>query len=143
FAQQTITGKVTSESGAPLAGAQVQVKGTLARALTNAEGNYSIRAERGQVLQFRHLGTAPVEKPVGDNPVIDATLRHVATSLDEIVVTALGQSTAQRALGTSQQTVQGADISQTKRENFINALQGRVAGVEVTSSSGVPGASSM
>jgi len=143
LAQRTVTGKVTSEAGTPYAGAQVQVKGTLARAIANSDGKYSIRAERGQVLQFRSLGTAPVEKTVGDDDVIDVTLRRVATSLDEIVVTALGQSTSQRALGTSQQAVTGADIAQTKRENFINALQGRVAGVEVTSSSGVPGASSM
>ncbi len=141
FAQQTVTGKITNESGEPIAGAQIQVKGTLARTVSTAGGAYSVRAERGQVLQFRHLGTAPVERTVGDDAEISVTLRRVATSLDEIVVTALGQSTSQRALGTSQQSVIGADIAQTKRENFINALQGRVAGVEVTSSSGVPGAS--
>jgi TonB-linked SusC/RagA family outer membrane protein len=142
LAQRTITGRVTNEAGDAIASAQVQVKGTLARTLTNATGAYTIRAERGNVLQFRALGSAPVEKTVGDEDEINATLRRVATSLDEIVVTALGQSTSQRALGTSQQLVQGADIAQTKRENFINSLQGRVAGVEVTSSSGVPGASS-
>jgi TonB-linked SusC/RagA family outer membrane protein len=57
------------------------------------------------------------------------------------VVTALGQTTAQRALGTSQQQVQGAEIAQTQRENFVNALAGRVAGVEVTSTTGLPGSS--
>ncbi|MEP6779905.1 MAG: SusC/RagA family TonB-linked outer membrane protein, partial [Gemmatimonadaceae bacterium] len=64
------------------------------------------------------------------------------SNLDAVVVTALGQTTVQRSLGTSQQTVIGGDVAQTGRENFINGLQGRVAGVEVTSTSGVPGASS-
>jgi len=65
----------------------------------------------------------------------------VATSLDAVVVSALGQTNVKRALGTAQQQVTGADIAGTNRQNFINALQGRVAGVEVTSTSGVPGAS--
>src|SRR5439155_890073 len=68
-------------------------------------------------------------------------LRKVALNLDAVVVTALGQTTTQRALGYSQQSVPGVEIAQTQRENFINALQGRVAGVDVTSTSGVPGAS--
>src|SRR5205085_4518823 len=63
-------------------------------------------------------------------------------SLDAVVVTALGQTAAQRALGTAQQTVRGQDVAEAQRENFVNSLQGRIAGVDVTSSSGVPGASS-
>jgi TonB-linked SusC/RagA family outer membrane protein len=74
--------------------------------------------------------------------VINVQLRRVATQLDAVVVTALGQETEQRSLGTATQTVDGQQIAETQRENFVNALQGRVAGVEVVSSSGVPGASS-
>ena len=140
--QQTVTGKVTSEQGEALQGAQVFVKGTTTGTLTNAQGIYTIRADVGRVLTFRLLGSAPEERTVGAEAVINVSLRRVATSLDEVVVTALGQSASQRALGTSQQTVQGSDIAQTQRANFINSLQGRIAGVEVTSSSGVPGASS-
>ena len=143
FAQQkTITGKVTSEQGTALAGVSVVIKGTGTGTTTSSAGNYSIRATVGQVLVYRFLGTAPEERPVGDGSVIDVTLKRVATSLDAVVVTALGQTTAQRALGTAQQTVSGSSIAATQRENFVNALQGRVAGVDVTSSSGVPGASS-
>jgi TonB-linked SusC/RagA family outer membrane protein len=140
--QKTVTGKVTDEQSAPIAGASVIVKGTTVGAITNAAGNYSIRATVGQVLQFRFIGTIAMERIVGADNVINAQLKRTPTSLDAVVVTALGQTTAQRALGTSQQTVVGADIAQTRRENFINALQGRVAGVDVTSTSGVPGASS-
>src|SRR5437773_4699910 len=139
--QKTVTGRVTSEQGAPLAGVSVVTKGTNTGTSSNSEGNYSIRAEVGQVLQFRFIGTALVERTVGADDVINVALRRVALDLDGLVVTALGQTTAQRALGTAQQTIRGVEIAQTQRENFVNALAGRVAGVQVTSSSGVPGAS--
>ncbi len=140
--QKMVTGKVTSDQGQPVQGVQVVLKGTGTGTLTNTDGNYSIRAAAGQVLLFRMLGNAPEERTVGADNIINVELKKVATTLDAVVVSALGQSTSQRALGTAQQTVRGADIAGTQRENFVNALQGRVAGVEVTSTSGVPGASS-
>jgi len=139
--QKTVTGKVTSEQGMPLPGVSIVVKGTIASTSSNNDGSYSIRAAVGQVLQFQQIGTALVERTVGAEDVIDVALRRVALSLDAVVVTALGQTTTQGALGYSQQSVQGSEIAQTQRENFINSLQGRVAGVDVTSTSGVPGAS--
>src|SRR5881396_1514928 len=143
FAQQkTVTGKVTSEQGSPLSGVTVAIKGTSTGTSTNGAGNYSIRVAVGQVLQFRFIGAALVERTVGADDVINVELRRVALDLDAVVVTALGQTTAQRALGTAQQTIRGVEIAQTQRENFVNALQGRIAGVDVTSTSGVPGASS-
>lgn len=142
FAQvKTVTGRVTSLQGASMRDVQVAVKGTTLGTATDGAGRYSIRVAAGQVLMFRIIGHAPEERTVGAEDVIDVQMRPVATNLNEVVVTALGQTTTQRALGTSQQSVQGADIASTQRENFVNALQGRVAGVEVTSSSGVPGAS--
>lgn len=144
FAQQkTVTGKVTSDVGAPVAGAQIVIKGTRLGVLSDASGDYSIRAEVGQVLQFRFIGNAPEERTVGAADVINVQFRRVATSLDAVVVSALGQTNVKRALGTSQQQVSGADIAQSNRQNFINGLAGRVAGVEVSSSSGMPGASSV
>jgi TonB-linked SusC/RagA family outer membrane protein len=142
FAQQkTVTGKVTSEQGAPLSGVAIVIKGTSTRASTNSEGDYSIVVAVGQVLQFRFIGTALVERTVGADDVINVRLRRVAMDLEAVVVTALGQETQKRALGTSQQTVRGVEIAETQRENFVNALAGRIAGVDVTSTSGVPGAS--
>jgi len=140
--QRTITGTVTNDQGAPLSGAAVGVKRTITTASTNAEGRYSILAEAGQVLQFRFIGTALVERTVGAEDVIDVVLRRVALDLDAVVVTALGENAAARSLGTAQQTIRGTEITQTQRENFFNALPGRIAGVDVTSTSGVPGASS-
>jgi len=139
---QPVTGKVTTEGGTPMSGVQVVIKGTTTGVLTNGEGVYSIRARTGQVLQYRFIGHGPVERTVGAERVINVSLRRVASQLDAMVVTALGETVNKRGIGTSQQSVAGPDIAQTQRENFINALQGRVAGVEVTSTSGVPGASS-
>ena len=142
FAQQkTVTGKITDEQGIALQSVSVIIRGTTTGTMSGREGLYSIRVAPGQVLQFRLIGTSPAERTVGVDNVINVQLRRVATSLDAVVVTALGQTTEQRALGTAQQTVNGADIAGTQRENFINALQGRVAGVNVTSTSGTPGAS--
>jgi len=143
LAQKTVTGRVTNDGGQPLAGAAVTIKGSTIGAMTNDAGSYTIRANVGQTLQFRYIGTTPEERVVGDASVINVRLRKVATDLDAIVVTALGETAAQRSIGTAQQTVSGEPIAQTQRPNFINALQGRVAGVEVTSTSGVPGASSL
>jgi TonB-linked SusC/RagA family outer membrane protein len=143
FAQQrTVTGKVTSEQGTPLAGVSVTIKGTSTTTSTNNQGDYSIAADAGQVLQFRLIGTALVERPVGTDDVINVQLRRVALDLDAVVVTALGQNASARSQGTSQPTVPGPALAQTQRPNFFNALAGRVAGVDVTSTSGVPGASS-
>jgi TonB-linked SusC/RagA family outer membrane protein len=140
--EKTVTGRVTSEQGSPLPGVSVLVKGTTTGTVTGNEGNFSVRAAPGQVLQFRRVGIGPEERTVGAGNVMNVQLRQVATSLDAVVVTALGQTTAQRSIGTAQQSVRGAEIAQTQRENFVNALQGRIAGVSVTSTSGVPGASS-
>jgi TonB-linked SusC/RagA family outer membrane protein len=141
FAQErTVTGTVTNEAGTPLAEVRVIVKGTGIGTTTNTEGSYAIRASTGQVLQFRFVGNAPMERTVGSDNVINVQLRRVATSLDAVTVTALGQTASQRSLGTAQQLVSGEDVAETRRLNFVNALQGRVAGVEVISTSGQPGA---
>jgi TonB-linked SusC/RagA family outer membrane protein len=144
-----IRGRVTdASSGAPLSGVQVRVDGTTIGAQTGADGTYTITgAPTGsRVLSTRRLGYSPqraaVTVPETGDATHDFALGTVATTLNEVVVTALGQTAQQRSLGTAQQSVQGAAIAETQRENFVNALQGRVAGVEVTSTSGVPGASS-
>lgn len=141
--QKTVRGRVTNEQGAPIAEVTIAIKGTSTGTQTNAEGNYFIRAEEGQVLLYRIIGFTPEERTVGAASVVDVQLKRSVTKLNEVVTTALGQTATLRSLGVAQQTVQGADIAQAQRVNFVDALQGRVAGVSVTSSSGVPGASSM
>jgi TonB-linked SusC/RagA family outer membrane protein len=144
-----IRGRISdAATGAPLAGVQVRVDGTTVGAQTGSDGTYTITgAPAGsRVLSTRRLGYAPeriaVTVPQTGDATQDFALNKVATTLNEVVVTALGQTAQQRSLGTAQQTVRGADIAETQRENFVNALQGRISGVNVTSTSGVPGASS-
>jgi TonB-linked SusC/RagA family outer membrane protein len=143
-----IRGRVTdAATSAPLVGVQVRVEGTAIGGLTDAEGSFTISgAPAGShVLSTRRLGYAPsrvnITVPASGDISQNFALDKVATTLNEVVVTALGETAARRALGTSQQTVTGAAVAETQRENFVNALQGRVAGVQVTSTSGIPGSS--
>ncbi|HEY0671192.1 MAG TPA: SusC/RagA family TonB-linked outer membrane protein [Longimicrobiales bacterium] len=139
--QKTVTGRVTNEQGDPMAGVQIAVKGTAAGTLTNQDGAFSLRVNVGQVLQFSYIGTATVERVVGSADVINVQMRMAAISLEGVEVTAMGQTATRKSLGSSQQTVAGTAIAQAQKENWANALQGRVAGLEVVSNSGVPGAS--
>ncbi len=142
MAQTVITGKVTATGdNSPLPGVTVKIKGSTTGTQTDATGSYSIKATSGQVLVYSFVGFVSQERTVGNDNTISVALSEQARSLDAVEITALGLQAKRRSLGTSQQTVKGTDIAGTQRENFINALQGRVAGVEVTSSSGVPGAS--
>ena len=140
--QKTVTGRVTRDGNVPLSGVSVVVRGTSQVVQTSSTGIYSISVRVGQTLQYRLIGYVPKERLVGAANVIDVSLEKSAANLDAMVVTALGQTATKRELGSAQQTVSGAELAQTGRENFINALAGRVAGVDVTSSSGVPGSSS-
>jgi TonB-linked SusC/RagA family outer membrane protein len=145
----TILGRVV-EAGTqrPLTGAQIALVGTNRGVLTNQSGEFLLPGLRPGEHRIRveYLGYSTTEQTIrvaaDQTARADFQMAQTAIGLDAVVVTALGQTAARRELGTSQQTVRGTDIAQTQRENFVNALQGRIAGVEVTSSSGVPGASS-
>jgi TonB-linked SusC/RagA family outer membrane protein len=132
----------------PISGAQVTLVGTTRAAPTNAAGEFLMPGVRTgeQRVRVEFIGYTTTEQTVrvvsGQTARVTLQLSVDAIGLDAVVVTALGQTVARRELGTSQQTVRGAEIAETQRENFVNALQGRIAGVEVTSTSGVPGASS-
>ena len=139
-----ITGKVVAdEDGYALPGVSVKLKGTNIGVQTDANGLYTISASTGQTLVFSFVGTTTQERVVGAANVINVQLKQDTKTLNEVTVTTgFGVSQRQRDLTSPVQTVKGSDIQQTQRENFLNALQGRVAGATVTSTSGNPGASS-
>lgn len=143
MAQQiTVTGKVTSsEDNQPIPGATVRIKGTQTAVQTSTVGLYSIKAQSGDVLQFLYLGMVTEEKTVGTNTVLNVALAPDSKALNEVVVTAFGITREKKALGYSAQTLKGSEIAGTQRENFLNALQGRVAGATITPTTGTPGAS--
>lgn len=141
IAQQIIvTGKVSSSDG-PIPGVSIRVKGTAVVAQTDGEGNFSIKALKTDVLSFSYIGFKTQEKTVGTNTILNISLVSDAGNLDEVVVTAYGIKRTNRALGYDAQSVKGSDLAATQRDNFINSLQGRVAGATITSTSGTPGAS--
>ncbi|WP_266368430.1 SusC/RagA family TonB-linked outer membrane protein [Tellurirhabdus rosea] len=138
-----ITGKVTSaEDGSPIPGASVIVRGTTRGTTTDAQGNYRIAASTGQTLRFSFIGTKNRDVVVGNATVINITLEQEAGNLNEVVVTALGVKREKRQLGYAVTELGGQDLAQTQRDNFLNGLQGRVAGVNIATTSGMPGASS-
>jgi TonB-linked SusC/RagA family outer membrane protein len=144
----SIQGRVLEEgTQRALAGAQISVVGTSISVVTNANGEFLLQnvpaGDRSVSVEYLgySVGQQNVRVESGQTSRVSFQLAPSAISLDALVVTALGQTITRRELGTSQQTIRGEEIAQTQRENFLNALQGRIAGVEVTSTSGVPGAS--
>jgi TonB-linked SusC/RagA family outer membrane protein len=120
----------------------VRVKGTRLATSSNQDGRFSIQASKGQVLVFSSIGYETKEVTVGNNDEVNVSLTQANKQMEEVVVTAMDRKLKARELGYSVQTVKGSDIQQTQRENFVNSLQGRVAGLTVTPTTGAAGASS-
>ncbi len=143
FAQEkTVTGTVADESGLPLPGVNIIIKGTSTGVQSDFDGNYSIDASQGDVLVFSFIGLQTAEYPVGSSNVIDVTLQGDAAQLEEVVVTALGVRANPRSLTYASETVTSDDIENTGETNLVNSLSSKAAGVSVVSSSGSVGASS-
>ncbi len=138
----TIRGQVTSsDDGTTLPGVSVQVKGTTRGTTTDADGRYQINVPTGARLVFSFIGFGTQEVPVSNQTTLNIKLTAGAQSLDEVVVTAQGIERDKRSLGYSIQEVNGAALAQRSEPNLLNTLQGKVAGVSITGSSGAPGAS--
>lgn len=139
---KTITGTVKNKAdGIPIPGASVLIKGTANGSTTDIDGNYSIAASSGQILSFSYIGFETKEIRVTGSSM-DVALTESVESLKEVVIIgSMGRTLDKSSLGYSAQAVKGQEIADTQRANFANALQGRVAGLTVTSSTGAPGAS--
>jgi len=140
---RTVTGRVTdAANNQGLPGVTVLVKGTQIGTATDVSGNYSISAPAsGTTLVFSFVGYTTTERVIGNATTINIGLATDARQLGEVVVTALGVEREERALGYSATTVQSEDITRARATNPMNALQGKVAGVNISTSSGAPGAS--
>ncbi len=144
FAQQRqISGIIMAEDGnRPLQGVTVQNRQTNQRTQTNSVGSYTIAAQPGQQLVFSFVGYASHTVTVGaDQSNISFLLQPEERQMDQVVVTALGINRSKRSLGYAASDVKGADLAQTQRDNFINGLAGRVPGVTISGTSGMPGSS--
>lgn len=145
FAQsRTITGKVTdADDGASLPGVSVVVKGTSIGTVTDIDGKFSINAPSdAQTLVFSFVGMEKLEFALSTANSYNVKLKKSDIAVDEVVVTAMGISREKKALGYAVQDLKSEEIVQGASNNLATAIQGKVAGVEVTPSSGMPGASS-
>lgn len=140
--QRSITGTILSDDNkTPLQGVTVRVSGTNRITQTDAQGKFTIAVNPGESLVISYVGyTTQTIKP-GDGATLGISLKPVDGTLGEVVVTAMDIKRNPRELGYSVQKVDGDELKQTQRENFINGLQGRVAGLTVNPTSGAAGAS--
>ncbi|MBM3414844.1 MAG: SusC/RagA family TonB-linked outer membrane protein [Bacteroidetes bacterium] len=137
---ETITGKITGDDGDPLSGVTVQVKGTTRGTSTNERGEFTIEANKGDVLVISSVGFESREITVGDSNNISVSLARSVITGTEVVVTALGIQRRAKSLTYSTQRVSNADLTTVKDLNPINSLNGRVAGLQINrSSSGIGG----
>lgn len=142
FAASKVTGTVTDSNGEPLIGVSILVKGTQFGAQTNIDGEYSINANQGDVLMFSYIGYRPQEITFTGQSKIDVTLVEDTKTLDEVVVTALGIKKEAKSLSYNVQNVGTDAITRIADANFVNNLNGKIAGVTINSSSaGVGGGS--
>jgi len=139
FAQRVITGKVTDENGNPVVNASVTVKETGAGVSTNGTGNFSIPVDsRSKTLVFSYVGKANEEIVIGNQSVINASLKQEGKALDEVVVVAYGTQVKKKVTGAIAK-VDGADLENKPFTSVDQMLQGKVAGLQSTSPTGQPG----
>ena len=132
FAQK-VTGKVSSaKDGATLPGVSVQVKGTSTGTNTNADGAYSLNVGSDATLVFSFIGFKNQETKVGNQSTINVSLSEDAQNLEEVVVTALGIKKEAKKLGYATTTVGKEQLTENRTPNFVNALQGKIAGVNIS-----------
>lgn len=137
----TIKGKVTDDSGSPIYGVNVGVKGSTRGTITDNNGDYSIAAAKGSTLAFSYIGFVPANVVVGNTTSINITLKPDEKVLNEVVVTALGISKEARKLGYSVSTISGEQMIKARETNVALSMAGRVAGLNIAGTNGGPGGS--
>lgn len=142
FGQKVITGKVSSATdGSAIPGVSVLEKNTKNGTVSNADGTYKLSVSgENAVLQFKYVGFITKEIAVGNKSVVNASLDPSENSLNEVMVTgALGIKRNAKELGYSAQTITSKELNENKQTNVVNALQGKVSGVTISSGGGAPG----
>ncbi|ULC60697.1 TonB-dependent receptor [Flaviramulus sp. BrNp1-15] len=135
----TVNGKVTDASGLPLPGVNVIVQNTTNGVSTDFDGLYSINAPSNAVLEFSYLGYINQSISVNGRSTINVALQEDISQLDEVVVIGYGTQTKESVTG-SVVSIKGDDLTQVQTGNFQQALQGRAAGVNISTTSTRPGA---
>lgn len=141
-AQSTIKGRVVDPTNAPVPGVSIRILGTTQGTSTDASGFFSIGYQPEATLRVSALGYETQEIPLTNQQEVTIRLISDNQALSEVVVTALGIKRERRQLTYSTQEVGGEEITKTREPSVLNALTGRVSGVQITGSSGQPGSSS-
>lgn len=141
FAQEkTISGTVSDNTGLPLPGVNIIVKGTSEGTQSDFDGNYTISTSVGQTLVFSYVGFTTVEQAVtASSNRVDIQMQEDAAELDEVIVTAQGIKKEAKALGYAVSTVESEDIEQRTEGDVARVLSGKASGVAITSQSGTSG----
>ena len=137
FAQQSISGSVTDDSGVPLPGATVVVEGTSNAAITDFDGNYSINATIGDVLVASYVGYNS-NTQTASSATINFTLTQ-STELDEVIITAQGIARKEKALGYAVTTITSEDIENKPETDISKILTGKIPGVQINTGGGFLG----
>ncbi|MES1219790.1 MAG: SusC/RagA family TonB-linked outer membrane protein, partial [Bacteroidota bacterium] len=137
-----ITGKVTDAQGFPIPNATIKIKGGNGGISAGADGTFKLHVSSNSVLVISGVGFETTEVTVGNTDNVNVQLKQSTNSLSEVVVTALGIKREKRMLTYSTQEVKGSAVVDAKQDNIVNALAGKVSGVQITNSSGQPGSSS-
>ncbi|NLP58059.1 TonB-dependent receptor [Lutibacter sp. B1] len=137
--EKTISGTVVSEESGPLPGVNIVIKGTSQGVLTDFDGNYSIMANIGDILQFSYVGMSTIEKTVGVSNTINITLKAESNLLDEVVVVAYGTTTLKESTGAISSIKADDILKESPVVSVQNSLQGNISGIQVGSTSGQPG----
>lgn len=132
----TITGTITDTGNVPLPGVNIIIAGTSKGSQTDFDGNYSIVASKGDVLEFSYVGMKTQNITVGDDTTINVILVEDAAQLEEVVVTALGIRKEKKRIGFATQEVKGDALKTVQTANVVESLSGKVAGITVVSNSG-------
>lgn len=139
--KQQITGTIVDSNGDPVAGANVIVKGTTNGTITDMDGNFAMDADAKSVLNISYIGYLTKEMPVGNQKTIRVVLVEDTKALDEVVV--IGYGTQKKAdLTGSVANISTEKLSTQSNANIGQALQGKIAGVDIVSQGGTPGAGS-
>lgn len=141
--QHKVTGKVIDTNNESLIGVSVLEKGTNNGTITNLDGNYTLELSNANaILQFSYVGYQPIEISVKGQSIVNVKMQEDTQVLNEVVVTALGIKREKKALSYNVQEIKQDEITRIKDANFINSLNGKVAGVTInSSSSGIGGVS--
>ncbi|MBC7874370.1 MAG: SusC/RagA family TonB-linked outer membrane protein [Ferruginibacter sp.] len=141
--ERVVTGTIVSDDNkTPLSGVTIRVKGTRRIVQTDAAGKFSVRVNPGETLQVSYVGYESEDIKPGDAGNVGISLKATDNTMNEVVVTAMDQRRNSRELGYSVQKLDGNELKESQRENFLNSMQGRVAGLTINPTSGMAGASS-